>query len=73
MILLVHRPEILPIDVGIQLGGRDIRMAKHFLDGAKVGAAFDSYRFDHSARMRSRSFAIQPKSFFTMRPSPSVG
>ncbi len=39
--LLVHAPQILPIHVGIDLGGREVRMPQHFLNGAAIGAAFE--------------------------------
>jgi hypothetical protein len=40
MILTVYGPKILAIDVGVDLGGRDVRVPKHFLDRPQVSAAF---------------------------------
>src|SRR6478752_5120798 len=37
----MHRSKIFPIDVCIDLGRRDVRVAEHLLDGAEVGAAFE--------------------------------
>ena len=34
-------PEEFAVEVGIDLCGGDALVAEHFLDGAKVGAAFD--------------------------------
>ena len=38
---LVYLPQALPRDVGVDLGGGDVGVAEHELDGAQVGAAFD--------------------------------
>jgi hypothetical protein len=40
MKLLVHLPQVLAIDVRIDLRRRDVRVAEHFLNGAEIGAAF---------------------------------
>src|SRR5688500_15330886 len=43
------------------------REASQALRSRYLGAAFDSYRLLHSARMRSRFFAAHAKSFFARR------
>ena len=37
----MNGPQILPVHVGIDLGGREIGMAEHFLNGPEVGAPFE--------------------------------
>src|SRR6476646_8972992 len=41
MILLMHLPEVLPIDMGVNLRGRDIGVAEHLLNRAQVRAALE--------------------------------
>src|SRR4029078_698315 len=41
MELTMYRTQILPVDMRIDLRRRYVRMAEHFLNGAKVGAAFE--------------------------------
>src|SRR2546430_15581849 len=38
---LVHRAQVVPVDVGVQLRGGEIRVPEHFLDGAEVRTAFE--------------------------------
>src|SRR4051812_32675032 len=53
MILLMHLPQILTIDVRINLRCRNVRMAEHFLHGAQIGAAFQKMRCERmTKRMR---------------------
>jgi hypothetical protein len=40
MILFMYLPEMVTSDVGINLGGRNIDMAQHYLDGSQVSTAF---------------------------------
>src|SRR2546425_12119604 len=44
MVGLVHRPQIVAVDVRVQLRGREVRVAQHFLHGAKVRAALEQVR-----------------------------
>src|ERR1051325_9080078 len=41
MKLLVNRAEILPVHMGVDLRGGEIRMAEHLLHRAEVGATFE--------------------------------
>ena len=41
MKLLVYAAEVFAIDVGVDLRCRDIYMAQHLLNSAKIGAAFE--------------------------------
>src|SRR5216683_2628096 len=44
MVGLVHRPQIVAVDVRVQLGGGEVRVAQHFLHGAQVRAALEQVR-----------------------------
>src|SRR5690349_15973084 len=41
MILLMYLPQILPIDVSINLRRRNVSVAKHFLNRTQIGAALE--------------------------------
>src|SRR5215210_1482764 len=41
MELFVDRPEVLPIHMGVDLRGRQVRMTQHFLHRPEIGAAFE--------------------------------
>src|SRR5690349_7741254 len=38
---LVHGPQVVAVDVRVQLRGGEVRVAEHFLDGAEVGATLE--------------------------------
>jgi hypothetical protein len=40
MKLLVYRSQILPVHVGVDLGGREIGVPEHLLNRPEVGTAF---------------------------------
>src|SRR5687768_10244530 len=44
MILPVNRPQILPVDMGVELRRRNVGVAEHLLDGAQVGASLEKVR-----------------------------
>src|SRR5690349_15608968 len=44
MITPMHLSQILPVDVGVDLGRRDVYVAEHLLDRTKVGAALEEMR-----------------------------
>ena len=44
MKLLVHAPEILAIDVRVDLRRRNVDVSEHLLDGAQIGAALEQVR-----------------------------
>src|SRR6476660_3395128 len=44
MELLVNLPQILAVDMRVDLRRRDVRVAEHLLHGAKVGAALQKMR-----------------------------
>src|SRR5438309_5680967 len=41
---LVHGPQVVAVDVRVQLRGGQVRVTEHFLDGAKVGATLEQVR-----------------------------
>lgn len=41
MEFFVDGAEAVLVDVGVDLGGGDVGMAKHFLDNAKIGAVIE--------------------------------
>src|SRR5699024_1147792 len=44
MVLMVYRLEVLLDQLGVDLGGGNVAVAKHLLDGAKIGAVFQEVR-----------------------------
>lgn len=41
MELVQHLPQVIPIEMGVDLGGGDAFVSQHFLDGTQVGTTFD--------------------------------
>jgi hypothetical protein len=41
MELVQYLSEVIPVEVGVDLGGGDAFVSEHFLDGAQVGTTFD--------------------------------
>ena len=41
MKLVVHDPKVIAVDMCVDLGRREISVAKHLLDGAQIGAVVE--------------------------------
>src|SRR5437868_1766082 len=55
MILPVYLSEVLPIDVRVDLRGRDVDVAEHLLDGAQVSTALEQVRRERMAQRVGRN------------------
>src|SRR3989442_4903394 len=60
MVGLVQRPQIVAVDVRVELRGREVRVAQHFLHGAKVRAALEQVRRERVPEGVRRSPLRQP-------------
>src|SRR5687767_7473935 len=58
MILPVNGPEILPIDVRVELSRRDVGVAQHLLDGAQIGAPLQQVRGERMPQ-RMRRYVLR--------------
>ena len=56
----MHFFQILSVNMGIDLGGDDVRMAQHFLDRAKVGPAFKKVSGEGMPERMGGNFLFDP-------------
>src|SRR5207237_10278459 len=61
MIRLVNGPEVVPVYVGVELCGREVRVPEHFLHGAQVGASLEQVRGERVAQRVGRDALRQPR------------
>src|SRR5207237_6624301 len=61
MIRLVNGPEVVPVYVGVELCGREVRVPEHLLHGAQVGASCEEVRGERVAQRVGRDALRQPR------------
>ena len=76
MKLAMHSLEPLLIDMGIDLGGRDVRVAKHLLDDSKIRAVAEQMRCEAVPQKVRINILFQSGAlgvFFNDLPDPRCG
>lgn len=61
MKLRQHLPEVIPIQMGVDFGGCDTLMAKHFLNSSQISPSFDQVRGEGVAEGMRTDVLFDPR------------
>ena len=60
--LAMDFPEVFPVNVGVDLGGREVGMAEHLLDRSEIGPSFEEVGRERMSRGMTRGLLGNPGS-----------
>ena len=66
MVFFMNLSEMVTGNVGINLGGRNINMAKHHLDGSQIGTTFEEVTGKRVPQTVRRDFFFDSSLFYIL-------
>ena len=66
MVFFMNLAEVVTGNVGINLGGRNINMAKHHLDGSQIGTTFEEVTGKRVPQTVRRDFFFDSSLFYIL-------